>query len=82
MIARWRGVCAKCETAWEPGDEIKPRFVPAGLVDGKMTYRMVPKSYVHKTCDPAVLKAKKAREKAEAEYVVPLFDETTGEILR
>ena len=78
MIARWRGVCARCETAWEPGDDIRPRFVPAGLVDGKMMYRRIEKAYVHAKCDPVAVKRVKARVKTPAEV---LFDPATGEIL-
>lgn len=68
MIARWGGMCPRCEHRWEPGDAIKPRYVPAGIVDGKMTYRRAEKQYVHMACKPVP-------------KPMVRFDRATGEIL-
>lgn len=71
MRAKWPGVCPKCDTRWLQGDEIKPWFKPAGVVEGKMQFTRVPKAYVHAKCP-------KVTPNRPGQRVV---DPLTGEIL-
>jgi hypothetical protein len=70
MIARWEGICDKCETSWARGDNIKPRYKRAGYADGKPIWVRVPKAYVHAPRCPPVPKKRS-----------PQVDPQTGEIL-
>ena len=75
MIARWTGICAKCDTTWETGDQIKSRYKRAGFdkTTGKPVWVRVPKAYVHAPRCPKVTPNKPGQRQV---------DPLTGEILQ
>lgn len=74
MIAKWTGTCAKCETTWAVGDEIKAQYRRAGFdpSTGKPIWQRVPKAYVHAPRCPKVTPNKPGHR---------TIDPLTGEIL-
>lgn len=55
MIARWTGLCPKCDTAWQQGEAIKPLYRRQGIrEDGRPNWVRVPKQYVHAPRCPKV----------------------------
>ena len=75
MIAKWVGTCAKCETPWQRGEEIKPRYKRDGMNPdtGKPVWVRVPKQYVHEKCP-------KVTPNRPGQKPPPHVDPLTGEI--
>ena len=49
MNANRAGLCPRCHLTIRVGDAIKPEFRPAGIVNGRMTFRRG-QGYVHAKC--------------------------------
>lgn len=72
MKARWSGLCPKCESTWQTGDQIKPLYRRAGFDQGKPIWVRVPKAYVHAPRCPKVTPNRPGQKQ---------WDPLTGELI-